>query len=153
MAAAKNDEKAWNNYLSLIGIAEDFHSRLSLLAHPKTFCLAGKGYATADHIELSIESNWVRSENYPNRGFRGFFTDAAGKDWQAVLQDAEGSGGDGTVPLSSSTALDDKGRPAPGDTQVNVEHQPAYEDDTVQKWAMKAILALLQMRYKDQRGH
>jgi hypothetical protein len=102
-----------------------------------------------------VESNWVRSDPYPVRGFRGFFTNAEGKSMQAVLQDPVRDGdkgdGDGTVVRSSAQKLDDPGKPAPGDRAVDVEHQPAYENADVQTFAMDAIIALCKMRYEDRR--
>src|SRR5205085_5693406 len=97
-----------------------------------------------------IESNWVRSDPYPTRGFRGFFTDAGGHDMQAVLQDPAG-GGDGTVPIFSASSLDDPGRPAPGDHAIPLEHQPAYENTVAQVYTIQAIIALAKMRYQDRR--
>jgi hypothetical protein len=141
----------WADYLTLVDEAESFHDRLGAKAHPHTFCIGGTGHTTTDAVELRIESNWVRSDPYPVRGFRGFFTDAAGQARQAVLQDGAGDG-DATVPRSSSRALDARGKAPPGDTAVHVEHQPAYENSAVQTFVIQAITALCNVRYQMQRG-
>jgi hypothetical protein len=135
----------------MLGMAESFHDTLGKQAHTHTFNFHGYSKSTADVIEMRVESNWVRSEPYPERGFRGFFTNSAGSAMQAVLQDPAGDG-DGTVPVSSSAALDQAGKPAPGDTKVKVEHQPAYEDGTAQKYVIQAINALCKIRYQDRRS-
>jgi pimeloyl-ACP methyl ester carboxylesterase len=141
----------WSQYLTLLQAAEDFHDQIGLKAHPHTLCLHGSGLSTADVIELRVDSNWVRSDPYPKRGFRGFFTNADGKDMQAVLQDPAGDG-DKTVVASSAAALDAPKRPAPGDKKTKVEHQPAYLDGTVQTWAIEAIIAMVKMRYYEKRS-
>jgi hypothetical protein len=138
---------AWGQYLRMLKLAESFHATLGKKAHPKTFCYRGNGHTTADVIELKVESNWVRSDPYPTRGFRGFFTNAAGKSMQAVLQDPAGDG-DGTVPLSSAGALDKQGKPFPADRDVKVEHQPSFENGQAQVYTVRAILALCKMRYE-----
>ena len=97
-----------------------------------------------------VESNWVRWDPYPDQRFRGFFTNAAGDDMQAVLQDPAGDG-DGTVVFSSGKALEAEGRPKPGDKRLKVHHQPAYEDEAVQKWAVQAIKALAKAHFYDRR--
>ena len=136
---------AWDQYIDLLSIAESFHDTLGTQAHPQTFCFRGIGHHTADVVELRIESNWVRSEPYPIRGFRGFFVDAHGKDMQAVLQDPAGSG-DGTVPVSSASAIDERGK----NQAFKAEHQPAYEKKDAQRYTVKSIIALCKQRY-DQR--
>ena len=75
---------------------------------------------------------------------------AEGKSMQAVLQDPAGDG-DGTVVRSSAAALDAPGKQLPGDRAIKVEHQPAYEDDDVQAFAIEAIVALCKKRYEDRR--
>ncbi len=140
----------WVQYLRMLVIAEEFHGKLGSLRHARTFCFRGNGHATADVIELRVESNWVRSDPYPTRGFRGFFIDGNGNRMQAVLQDPAGDG-DGTVPLSSSGALDDPTRPRPGDLLIAVEHQPAYESEAAENYTIRAIVALSKMRYEDRR--
>jgi hypothetical protein len=145
-ATAAGAMDPWSQYLSLLQAAEDFHDQIGMKAHPHTLCLHGSGLSTADVIELRVTSNWVRSDPYPKRGFRGFFTNADGKDMQAVLQDPAGDG-DKTVAASSGGALDAPKRPSPGDKTTKVEHQPAYENGTVQTWAMAAIIAMVKTRY------
>jgi len=100
---------------------------------------------------------WFKRTSYPNQGFRGYFTDSAGKKKIAVLQDpqrrSDGTGdGDGTVPVSSATALDAKGRPSPGDMAVGVDHQPAYENAAIQDWAIQAVITMCKLRYYEKRG-
>lgn len=141
----------WGQFLAMLDLAESFHDALGKNAHPLTWCLTGTGHHTADLIELRIESNWVRSDPYPTRGFRGFFTSAAGKSMQAVLQDPAGDG-DGTVVRASAQALNAPGKPAPGDKSVKVAHQPAYENGDVKTFAGQAIIALCKLRYEEQRN-
>jgi hypothetical protein len=70
---------------------------------------------------------------------------------QAVLQDPAGRG-DGTVPVSSASALDAQGPPVsgvhPGDRAVTVEHQPAYENVQAQRYTVQAIIALCRQHYQ-----
>lgn len=145
----------WPGFLKTLDLAHDFHEALGKDGNATTFCVSGVGHDTADVIEMRVESNWRRSDPYPVRGFRGFFTNAEGKSMQAVLQDPVRDGdkgdGDGTVVRSSAQKLDDPGKPAPGDRAVDVEHQPAYENADVQTFAMDAIIALCKMRYEDRR--
>lgn len=149
----------WENYLGVLAIAEAFHDNLGMQAHPNSLCLHGTGHDTADVVELNIQpERWYNRRNsYPSRGFTGFFTDAAGVKQMAVLQDSHRQSdgtdnGDGTVPVSSATAIDAAGRPDPGDTGIDVEHQPAYESGAVQDWAIKAIMTICKLRYYEKRG-
>lgn len=137
---------AWDNYLDLLSLAESFHARLNTLAHPQTFCFRGVGHHTTDVVELRIESNWVRGEPYPIRGFRGFFRDARGKNMQAVLQDAAGNG-DVTVPVSSASAIDTKGK----NQAFDVEHTSAYENGRAQEYTVRSIIALCKERYDERK--
>lgn len=141
----------WQQYLAMLKLAEDFHDKLGKKAHPKTFCFRGVGHNTANIIELQIESSWISMDPYPKRGFRGFFTDAAGNSLKAVLQDPVGDG-DGTVPRSSADALKAPGKKAPGDQPINVMHQPAYEYDKAQAYTIQAITALLKVHCEEKRG-
>ncbi len=150
MDAAALSSDSWPTFLATLDIAERFHDTLGVRAHPRTFCVRGVGHKTADVIEMRVESNWVRSDPYPVRGFRGFFLNADGTSMQAVLQDPAGDG-DATVVRSSATALDAAGKAMPGDRAVKVEHQPAFENDDVQAFAIEAIIALCKKRYEDRR--
>lgn len=147
----------WDQYLSLLQVAETFHETLGKQLHPNTFCFAGIGSDTADVIELRITSAWGKRTSYPTRGFRGYLTNAKGKLRKAVLQDPDGDG-DATVPRSSAQALNDSSRPFPGDSTFEVQHQPAYEDGplnrdgTVQKYTVDAITSLCDTQYKARRG-
>src|SRR5579863_2696435 len=138
--------------MRMLSIAESFHDQLQNQAHSQTYTFRGIGHTTSDVVELAIQSNWVRSEPYPERGFRGFFTNASGSSMQAVLQDPAGDG-DGTVAKSSaaSATLAPAGKPVPGQpnpADFKVEHQPAYEDSKAQAFTVKAIIALSKMRYE-----
>lgn len=152
----KNAElnKAWSVYLKNLDIAESLHDQLSPAAgplqHPQTLAATGIQHKSADTIEMKVESNWIRSDPYPNQCFRGFFVNAAGEDMQAVLQDPAGDG-DGTVPTSSGVGVDAPNRPSPGDIKLRMEHQPAYENELMQEWAIKAIKAMIKHRYWEQR--
>src|SRR6185295_10890891 len=102
-ADAKTDpDRAWNNFKDVyLKEAESFHDELGVYAHPATRRFYGSRLHTAETIRMEIESNWVRSESYPTRLFRGFLRAANGDDMQAVLQDPDGNG-DGTVPVFSA---------------------------------------------------
>ena len=146
----------WIVYLDHLKIAEDFHDKLSPPTgpryHPQSLCMSGHKQKTADVIEMKVESNLFSSDPYPTQGFRGFFRNAKGKNMQAVLQDPDDDDdGDGTVVLSSGVALDQKGRPEPGDDKKPVKHQPAYEDPEVQAWSHKAIAALAKHHFFERR--
>ncbi len=145
---------SWDIYLKNLAIAEALHDQLSPptgpLQHAQTLAATGIQHKSADAIEMKVESNWVRSDPYPNQCFRGFFVNAAGKDMQAVLQDPAGDG-DGTVPTSSGVGVDAPNRPSPGDIKLRMEHQPAYENELMQEWAIKAITAMVKHRYWEQR--
>jgi hypothetical protein len=69
---------------------------------------------------------------------------------QAVLQDPSGWG-DATVPLSSAAKLNKRGKPFPGDTDISLEHQPAYENPAAQTFTVNAITALSKLRYEQKR--
>jgi pimeloyl-ACP methyl ester carboxylesterase len=150
-ASAPRNGDAWQQYLSMLKMAENFHDKLQKKTHPHTFCLRGVGRTTTDVVELRIESSGARKAPYPERGFRGYFTDAAGNSMKAVLLGPAGEG-DGTVALSSAAALDDPHRKPPGDLAVEVEHGAAYKNTTVQDYAIQAILALVKLRYESLRG-
>ncbi len=147
-AAAAMAPDVWSTYLTLLDIAEKFHDALGKSVHTHTFNARGVGKKTADVIELRVESNWVRSDPYPNQCFRGFFRHANGDSMQAVLQDPAGDG-DATVPRSSGGALDKKGKQLPGDRAIEAEHQPAYKEDAVHQWGFEAVKALAKVRYEE----
>jgi pimeloyl-ACP methyl ester carboxylesterase len=154
---AASGGSAWDQYLSVLGIAESFHDNLKLQAHPRTLCLHGTGRDTADIVELHVESRWFKRTSYPTQGFRGYFTDSGGNKKIAVLQgskrqDDGTDDGDGTVTVSSATALNAKARPSPGDTAAGVDHQPAFESAAVQDWAIQAIATICKLRYYEKRG-
>jgi len=144
----------WANYLGLLKIAETLHDDLSPPTgpkqHPQTLCISGTGRHTATVVELRLESNWGRSDPYPNQGFRGLLHDDAGHNRQAVLQDPADDG-DGTVPLLSAIAVDVSRRPLPGDRLFDVGHQSAYSDAHVRRWAEAAIRALCKYHFYERR--
>ena len=147
--------KTWDRYLENLKLAENLHDELSPAngvpkQHPQTLTMTGIGHKSVSVVEMKVESDWVRSDPYPNQGFRGFFTDNAGKDWQAVLQNPAEIG-DGTVPWSSGAALEVPQRPSPGDVRLAAEHQGAFEDKKVQAWAIEAVTAMVKHRYHEQR--
>jgi hypothetical protein len=150
----RDPEGPWNDYLKYLGEAKSFHSDVGEYVHPRTLRFHGKGLPTAHTVTLQVESNWVRSENYPTRGFRGFFRGPNGASMQAVLQDPRGDG-DGTVPTWSAT-MGGAGHTCPGEPAAHgfesLEHQPAYQQPEVQKWVISAITALCHERYKEQHG-
>ncbi|HEX5747843.1 MAG TPA: hypothetical protein VFZ09_16485 [Archangium sp.] len=141
----------WERYLALLAEAESFHKALGKSKHPNTFSFHGTGHDSADKITLAIESNWIRSNPYEVRGFRGLFRDENGDSMQAVLQDPDGDG-DGTVPVSSATSLNGPSNTPPGDQSFEVEHQPAYENRAVQDFTIRAVIALAKKRYQEKRG-
>lgn len=152
-ASMQREDAAWQAYLGYLGQAESFHDQTDSYRHPNTWRFHGAGLSTAETVTFAIESNWVRSENYPVRGFRGFF-EHDGSAMQAVLQDPAG-GGDGTVPVSSATFLGSHHRaPGPPDNQAfqGLAHQPAYESGETQRWVVCAITALCEKRFDERRG-
>jgi hypothetical protein len=147
----------WTYYLKYLAMAEELHDGLNPpnappAQHPQTLCLAGTGHKTADVIELQIETRrlaWY-PDPYPNQGFTGSFLNEDGDRRKAVLQDPAGDG-DVTVVLSSGAGLNTDQRPHPGDRLENVEHQPAFESDAVQEWAIEAINGIVKHRFYEQR--
>jgi hypothetical protein len=143
----------WDDYLSYLKEAEDFHDALGDYRHPSTRRFHGIGLHTAEWIELRSESNWFQSDSYPTRGFRGFFRDARGSSMQAVLQDPAGDG-DGTVPVYSATfGSNDPNPESPPDNHAfrDLNHQPAYENPEAQRWVVCAITALCKKRFGEKR--
>lgn len=144
----------WLEYLRVLKMAEKLHDDLRKRIHPSTLCIAGTGHRTADVVELRVESNWVHSDPYGSPGsaigFKGLYRDASGKDKMAVMQEPDGEG-DGTVAKSSATALNGSPRPAPGDAETPVQHQPAYEDGALANWAIKAVMAMCKEYYEGRR--
>lgn len=139
----------WSEYLRMLAVAEVFHEKLGRKKHPQTFNFWGVGHATADVIELRVEKA-KKNDPYPDRGFRGYFTDGAGNSMMAVLQDPAGAG-DGTVPVSSASALKADGNTVPREEGLRVKHQPAYEKKAAQEFTVKAIIALCKKRYESLR--
>jgi len=159
---------AWKAFRRQLDVAEALHDELGLKKHKKTLDIAGAGLTTADVIELRTESNLARSDSYPTRGFRGFFTAVDDRKWmpgksrdmQAVLGEAKGRG-DVTVPLASGLALTEPpGTPVKADTKVDVrsgavtpvEHQPAFENAAVQQWTVRALQTLCADYYTEKTG-
>lgn len=146
-------DAAWQNYLGYLALAESFHDQTDGYIHPNTWRFHGSQRTTAETVTLAVESNRVRSENYPVRGFRGFFWGDESA-MQAILQNPAG-GGDGTVPVSSATFQGSHHR-APGqpDNQEfrGLEHQPAYEGAEPRRWVVCAITALCEKHFTDKHG-
>lgn len=144
----------WKQFLANLAEAESFGDALGSYRHPKTWYFNGTGLDTATTVSYVIESNWVRSESYPTRGFRGFLRGERGTSQQAVLQQPTGNG-DGTVPILSATfngSMTATPGPPAHQSFEGLEHQPAYENSDVQAWAICAITALAHERYKETRG-
>jgi hypothetical protein len=144
----------WDGYLANLAQAESLLDALGTYRHPKTWWFNGSGLDTAEGAIYEISSNWVRSDNYPTRAFRGFLRDAEGSQMQAVLQDPAGDG-DGTVPvMSSSFNVSAAPSPAPPSNRTfsGLAHQPAYEDKAAQAWTTAAITAIAGVHFKEQHG-
>lgn len=141
----------WAQYLEMLGIARAFHDALGLGAHPHTFCLRGTSHTTADVIRLELDTYWVQRDSYQTRGFFGYLRDEKGEKLRATLQDPDGEG-DATVPLYSAGILNGAGKPPPGDADLSLEHQPAYENGGAQTFTLNAIKALCEQRFKEQHG-
>ena len=145
---------AWSNYLTMLDEAESFHDALNGRQHPQTWTFHGTGLPTAETVRMFDESNWFQSDNYPTRGFRGFFRAGDESDRQAVLQDPSGDG-DGTVPTSSAL-MSFRLPPSPGEPAnrgfADLSHQPAYEDGEARRWVTCAIHGLAAIRYRERRG-
>lgn len=144
----------WTGFLANLAQAESLQDALGTYRHPKTWWFNGGGLDTAEGASYAISSNWVRSDNYPTRGFRGFLRDQAGSSMQAVLQDPTGNG-DGTVPIMSSS-FNGNLSPSPAApanrTFDGLAHQPAYGDGDVRTWATAAITAIIGMHFKELHG-
>jgi pimeloyl-ACP methyl ester carboxylesterase len=146
----------FREYLDHLFDAAEFHRRLGKYAHPKTFCFRGTGKSgknqTANVIKWELKSGWPeKEEHYLTRGFVGYYRDKDGKPMQAVLKYPAGKG-DGTVPYSSAGpgALDITDKPPiPDHAEFPVDHQPAYQNPDVQKYTIKAIIALCKCRYDE----
>jgi pimeloyl-ACP methyl ester carboxylesterase len=152
--AARIPSAAWTAYLANLAEAESLLDALGTYRHPKTWWFNGSERTTAETVSFELSENWMRSEHYPSRGFRGFLRGTGGKSMQAQFKDAEGSG-DGTVPTTSSNyngqAAASPAAPA-NKTFRKLEHQPAYEDGDVKKWATAAITAIAGLRFKELKG-
>jgi pimeloyl-ACP methyl ester carboxylesterase len=152
--AAAGPGAAWDRYLGFVDEAESFHDDLAGRQHPATWTFWGSGLNTAEQVRMFDESNWVRSDPYVTRGFRGFFRDAGGSSRQAVLQDPDGDG-DGTVPTHSAR-MSGRLPAAPSDPANRgfdeLSHQPAYEDGTARRWTVNAIFALAGRQFRARRG-
>jgi hypothetical protein len=149
-------DEAWNRFIGYLLEAESFHDQLGTSRHRNTWRFHGSGLDTAETVDMNVTSNWVRSENYPTRGFRGFFRANGGAPMQAVLQNPNGDG-DGTVPTSSATLNDANNADQPPGPPLHhgfkkLSHQPAYEDGEAQRWVVCAITALCQKRFEEKHG-
>jgi len=130
---AKTRWSVWDQYLEQLKKAEHFHETIKKSTHPFTFTFHGTGHKSADRVEMKTESVVVEWDSYPKRGFRGRYKNSQGKDRRAMLQDPTGEG-DGTVPVSSASALDDIAQPTPQPMETKTEHEPAYNEPAVRNW-------------------
>jgi pimeloyl-ACP methyl ester carboxylesterase len=147
-------DAAWKGYLANLAEAEAFLDELGTYRHPKTWWFNGGGLTTAETSGYDLESNWMRSDSYPTRGFRGFLRGPDGSKKQAILKEADGTG-DGTVPIMSSSfngSLSPPPAPPANRTFPKLAHQPAYENDAVQTWATAAITAIAGLYVKQRHG-
>jgi hypothetical protein len=142
---------AWDIYIKNLDDAKAFHGALNGRTHHKRFTFHGVGFPSADVVELHVEPrSRVGFIVYKDPGFQGYFRDAEGNRMQAIMQRPSGDG-DGTVPVVSAVAVDDKHAPPPGNIPVNHQHQPAYDNQGAREHTRKAIVALAQMRYNARR--
>ena len=144
----------WSGYLANLADAEAFLEDLGTYRHPKTWWFNGGGLDTAQTASYELASNWVRSESYPTRAFRGFLRGEGGKELKAELQDPAGSG-DGTVPVMSSSfngSLTPSPAPPANRTFAGLAHQPAYENTDVRTWATAAITAIAGQYVNERHG-
>lgn len=146
---ANGGKSPWSQYVTQLKKAETFHDDLltSDMFDGRTYCIVGTDHPTPDVMELRIEQpdrKDAEKDVYEKREFRGQLTDASGKLLHAVLQAPSGPG-DGTVPISSAGALDAYTK------EVETKHQPAFQDDDVQKATLQAIMSLCAERIRDKR--
>lgn len=143
--------ESWEQYLKLLEMAEIFHQeKLKNYTHPETFSFHGAGRLTADHIEFRIETCDAKEVAYKNaygtRAFNGYYRDNRGEFKRATLQRSNETGGDGTVPISSASALNKRGQAEskihPGDQAYQTSHQEAYTIKEIQHYTIRAICAL-----------
>lgn len=144
-------ESAWEQYLTVLDKAEHFHDKLGNKAHKNTYTLHGTSHSTADEVKMVTESVWVEWDSYPKRGFRGRFKNAKGEDRRALLQDPDGAG-DGTVPISSATSLDDQAQSTPAPVGIKGEHEPIYKTDEAKNFVVNSISNICKMLYEDKRN-
>ncbi len=144
-------QTGWDKYLTVLGKAENFHNELGTKVHPTTYTFHGTGHKTADRVEMITESVWVEWDSYPKRGFRGRFKNKKGEDRRALLQDPAGTG-DGTVPISSATSLDEQAQPSPTPLGTPGEHEPIYKTQAAQNFVIRAVSSLCKKLYEEKRG-
>ncbi len=144
----------WNSYIANLDEAESFLDALGTYRPPSMWWFNGEGLKTPENAVYELSSNWVRSDNYPKNGFRGFLRDARGSDIQAVLRGPYGTG-DGTVPVMSSSfngSLAPSPAPPANRTFADLKHQPAYEDPRARAWTIAAITAIAGIHFKEHHG-
>lgn len=94
---------------------------------------------TAQQIGRSTQEATMRTRH---GGWVTHFNDASGAEYRAVLQAADGSG-DGTVPVSSGSALENASGTRHTRNFPGVEHEAAYKDSYVQHYVRWCIQELL----------
>jgi pimeloyl-ACP methyl ester carboxylesterase len=142
---------SWDQYLEMLKKAELFHETIKEIAHPFTFTFHGTDHNSSDRVEMITESVFIEWDSYPKRGFGGYYKNSQGKKRRAILQDPDGDG-DGTVPTSSASFLDDIAQQIPQPMGTNVEHEPAYKNSQVREFVIRSIVALCVKRYEDKMG-
>lgn len=138
---------SWNQYLKVLAQAESFQKAIGDKCHPSTYTFHGVGHASSDRIEYVMENYWVDRDAYRNGGFWGRLVPGQGK-LRGVLQSPDGDG-DGTVPVSSATELNQLAQKRAAPFEINVEHEPAYKNTRVQRFAINAILDMCQKKLKE----
>jgi len=142
---------AWDEYLKILGQAENFHNSIGNKIHSSTYTFHGTGHTTTDRVEMETETDWVKFGSYPKRGFRGKFTDIEGNAWKAILQQPSGTG-DGTVSISSASSLDSQAQRPPEPLGTPGEHEPIYKTQAAQDFVVRAISGLCKKLYEEKRG-
>lgn len=151
MLDASSQDTPWDNYLGILNKAETFHNQLDDKTHANTYTFHGTGHDTADRIEMISESFIFERDSYPKRGFRGRYTNAENDKLRAVLQDPSGTG-DGTVPISSASSLDQQAQRPPAPLGTPGEHEPIYKSEAARDFTIRAIASLCSKHYEQITG-
>lgn len=142
----------WDQYLICLRQGEAFHEKLGTKIHPTTYMFHGTGSnKTADRIVMITEPEKKVLAAYKKRKFRGRFTNAAGKATRAVLQKPNGSG-DGTVSISTGSALDSKAKKPPAPRAIRGPHEGIYKKSASQDFVSQAVISLCKNLYEKKCG-